>query len=232
LRITFNCIKIGVAAGVLMAFGGCGGGDSGGVASPTFIAYAKDFQGFESWPSETFDDPVPGGATHVAGIRTIYLNHEPDAGATEFPLGTIIVKRTSDGKMFAQVKRGGGYNFAGAKNWEWFEIGENANGAVFIQWQGTFPPLGEAYGGDPNGCNGCHLTMNAVANDYVIAQGLSLKGLTLDAGIEHDASGDAADAPSDAGTKTDADAEDAVEASGHADAGTDAETGANDAQHE
>ncbi|HEX4403394.1 MAG TPA: hypothetical protein VH560_01105 [Polyangia bacterium] len=215
-----------------MAFAGCGQDAAPG---PKFIAYAKDFQGFESWPSETFDDPVPGGATHVAGVRTVYLNRAPDAGATEFPLGTIIVKQTSDGKMFAQVKRGGGYNLDGAKNWEWFEIGKNANGSVFIQWQGTFPPVGEAYGGDPNGCNGCHLTMNAVANDYVIAQGLSLKnGLAFDVGIKPDASGDAAaDGPGDAGTKTDASVDgDVVDANSNMDAGTDTETGASDAQHE
>jgi hypothetical protein len=232
LRITFNCIKTGVVGVAFAALTGCGQDVTRG---PTFIAYARDFQGFESWPSETFNDPNPGGATHVAGLRTVYLNHAPDAGATEFPLGTIIVKRTSDGKTFAQVKRGGGYNLSGAKNWEWFEIGENANGAVFIQWQGTFPPVGEAYGGDPNGCNGCHLTMNAVANDYVIAQGLSLKGVMLDAGIKPDASGDAGvDAPStsDAGTKTDATTDGAVEARSNGDVGIDTDTGADDAQHE
>jgi hypothetical protein len=226
LRITFNCIKAGVVAGALAACAGCG---QDVTAGPVFQAYARDFQGFESWPSETFTDPNPGGATHVAGIRTIYLNHAPDAGATEFPLKTIIVKRTSDGKIFAQVKRGGGYNLAGAKNWEWFELNKTSAGAVYIQWQGTFPPPGEAYGGDPNGgCNMCHKL--GAANDYVIAQGLSLEGLTMDAGIKVDASG--GDAPGDTGPTTDAGTDAAVEAGVDADAGTDTETGANDAQHE
>jgi hypothetical protein len=224
LRITFNCIKTGMVVGALAAFAGCGQDASPG---PTFIAYAKDFQGFEKWPSETFDDPSPGGATHVAGVRTIYLNQAPPPGATEFPLKTIIVKKTSDGKMFAQVKRGGGYNLAGAKNWEWFEIGENAAGTVYIQWGATFPPPGEAYGGDPNGCNMCHTAGNAAANDYVIAPGLSLKGLMLDAGIKLDAGGDVGDA----GTQTDATTDGAVEASSSVDAGTDTDTGADDAQH-
>jgi hypothetical protein len=224
LRITFNCIKIGMVAAGTLAFAGCG---QDATIAPTFIAYAKDFQGFEKWPSETFDDPAPGGATHVAGVRTVYLNHAPDAGATEFPLGTIIVKRTSDGKMFAQVKRGGGYNLAGAKNWEWFEIGENATGTVYIQWGATFPPPGEAYGGDPNGCNMCHTAGNAATNDYVIAPGLSLKGLTMDAGIELDASADAG-----VDTKRDMGADAAIEASSNVDAGADTETGGDDAQHE
>ena len=29
-------------------------------------------------------------------------------------------------KIFAGVKRGGDFNAAGAKNWEWFELAENA----------------------------------------------------------------------------------------------------------
>jgi hypothetical protein len=235
LRITFNRIKGGVVVGALasLTLGGCGGGGDDGPPGPSFIAYAKDFQGFEKWPSETFDDPNAAGATHVAGLRTIYLNHAPPAGATEFPLGTIIVKQTSDGKIFAQVKRGGGYNLKGAKNWEWFEIAENATGVVYIQWGATFPPAGEAYGGDPSGCNSCHMLGEALTNDYVIAPGLSLKGLTMDAGIKPDASGDAgADATGDAGTKGDASIDVAVEANGSLDAGTDTGTGANDAQHE
>jgi hypothetical protein len=227
LRITFNCIKVALVAG---AFVGCGQDVPPG---PVFQAYAHDFQGFEKWPSETFDDPNAAGATHVAGIRTIYLNHAPPAGATEFPLGTIIVKQTSDGKIFAQVKHGGGYNLKGAKNWEWFEIAKNAAGAVYIQWGATFPPAGEAYGGDPNGCNSCHMLGDALTNDYVIAPGLSLKGLTMDAGIKLDASGDAgADATGDAGPKVDASTDVAVEPSGNVDAGTDTETGANDARRE
>jgi hypothetical protein len=224
LRITFNRIKTGLVVGALAAFVGCGQDVTPG---PVFQAYARDFQGFEKWPSETFDDPNAAGATHVAGIRTIYLNQAPPADAPEFPLGTIIVKQTSDGKIFAQVKRGGGYNLKGAKNWEWFEIAKNAAGVVYIQWGATFPPAGEAYGGDPNGCNSCHMLGDALTNDYVIAPGLSLKGLTMDAGIKLDASGDAgADATGDASTDV------AVEASGNVDAGTDTETGANDAQHE
>jgi len=220
-----------MVVGALAAFVGCGGGgsgDGGGPAGPTFIAYAKDFQGFEKWPSETFDDPIPGGATHVAGIRTVYLNHAPPAGATEFPLKTIIVKKTSDGKIFGQVKRGGGYNSAldGAKNWEWYEVSET-DGIVSIRWAATLPPVGEAYGGDPNGCNGCHTAGNAAQNDYVIAPGLSLKGITMDAGVTLDASGDAADAI----TMTTTDAANESN-SKNGDAGTDLETGADDAQHE
>jgi hypothetical protein len=197
LRITFTCINahtfVIVGAIAVAALAGCGG-DADADAGPTFIAYARDFQGFEKWPSETFDDPNPGGATHVAGVRTVYLNHAPPAGATAFPIGTIIVKQTPiDGKIFGQVKRGGGYNAAGAKNWEWFELSESSSGVVSVQWHGTFPPPGDVYGGvATGGCNICHIV--GAENDYVIAPGLSLMGLTMDAGTMLDASGDAADA--------------------------------------
>jgi hypothetical protein len=219
LRITFNRIKMGLVVGALAAFAGCGQDAPPG---PTFIAYAKNFQGFEKWPSETFDDPDPGGATHAPGPYTIYLNQQPPPNATEFPLGTIILKKTSvDGKLLAQVKRGGGYNAAGAKNWEYYEITET-NGVVSIRWAATFPPAGEAYGGDPSGCNGCHINMNGAGpkNDYVIVPGLAFKGITMDAGVNLDAG--VADARTDGGAATETDA--------GVDTGT--ETGAGDAEHE
>ena len=218
MTITFNCIRNGALALTLSlaVVAGCGaGGDAD--AGPTFIAYARDFQGFDAWTSETFTDATAIGSTHVAGVRTIYLNQAPPPGATEFPLGTIIVKRTqADGKIFAQVKRGGGFNAAGAVNWEWFELSETPAGVVSYQWRGDHPPAGEIYGANPtNACNVCHKA-NA-ANDYVIAPGLTLAGIAADAGVV-DAGTDAAmDAGTDAGMQPDA---------------TDRETGSDDAQHE
>ena len=101
-----------------------------------------------------------------------------DAGVREFPVGTIIVKETDGGelaarKVFAMVKRGGGYNVSGARNWEWFELDNLEGGTVRIRWRGVGPPAGEGYGGDKNGgCNTCHA--GAVANDYVISANLDL----------------------------------------------------------
>ncbi len=213
MRITFNCIKVGViAGGMLGAFSGCGGG--GGGAGPTFIAYARDFQGFDSWKSETFTDATALGSTHVAGERTIYLNRAPSPGATEFPLGTIIVKRTQvDGKIFAQVKRGGGFNAAGAKNWEYFELSETAAGVVSYQWRGDHPPAGEIYGSNPTDtCNVCHKA--GAANDYVLAPGLTFAGIAADAGATPD---DAA------GTDTSVDSVAETVPVTHDDAGMDAE---------
>ena len=163
----------------------CGGGGStpsgGGGSTPStgadvpFIAYTKDFADYRSWPSNTIIDAQPSGMTHVGGTRTIYINQLPTADATAFPVGTIIVKETAaDGRIFAQVKRGGGYNITGAVDWEWYELGITTNNAIGIKWSGFGPPAGEQYGGDPNGtCNSCHLA--GKTNDYVMASWLLLQ---------------------------------------------------------
>jgi hypothetical protein len=139
----------------------------------TFTAWATDFVGFRTWPSQSVDNAIAAGSTHVSGKRTVYINALPPAGAAAFPVGTIIVKETAaDGKLFARVKRGGSYNVTGAVGWEWFEI-EETSGNMRIVWRGLGPPAGESYGGDPNaGCNVCHRTVPA--NDYVLAPWLTL----------------------------------------------------------
>jgi hypothetical protein len=197
-----------VAAG---AAGCTSSGASDPAANGTFIAENGDFKGYQNWASFSLDDPNPGGSTHVAGKRTIYINHEPPAGASEFPVGTIVVKETSaDGKIFAQAKRGGTYNGTGAVGWEWFEL-LTIGGVTGVQWRGKGPPAGEIYGGDPNaGCNSCHKV--AVNNDYVLAAGLMLTP-ALDGGT-NDLDAAAAETNQNAG----------------ADAGV--ESGSDDASHE
>jgi len=153
----------------------CGGGGAPPSTTGTqFIAYTKDFAGYQSWPSNTISDAQPAGMTHVGGVRTIYINQLPPPDATVFPQGTIIVKETAtDGRIFAQVKRGGGYNVVGALDWEWYELGIATNNAIGIKWSGVGPPAGEQYGGDPNGtCNSCHVA--GKSNDYVMASWLIL----------------------------------------------------------
>jgi len=139
-----------------------------------FIAYTKDFADYQSWPSNTITDGQASGMTHIGGTRTIYINQLPSPDATAFPVGTIIVKETAaDGRIFAQVKRGGGYNITGAVDWEWYELGVATNNAIGIKWSGFGPPAGEQYGGDPNGtCNSCHI--GGKSNDYVMASWLLL----------------------------------------------------------
>lgn len=175
------------AVALCLAAAACGGAvaPSSGERFP-FIAFGADFAGFRGWPSQSMESAVAQGSTHVSGVRTVYVSALPEPGATAFPVGTIIVKETqSDGKLFARVKRGGGYNATGAVDWEWFEIQEVSGGAIVVIWHGVGPPAGETYGGDPNaGCNTCHRA--APYNDYVLSPWLTLAGApdggTVDAG--------------------------------------------------
>ena len=160
-----------LAAGVLGACGASGGGPAD--ASETFLAFSSTFAAFRTWPSFHSDGPADDGTfpPDVLGPRTQYINQPPPHGATEFPLGTVIVEVRDSGKIFAGVKRGGGFNGGGARNWEWFEL---SDAPVTIVWRGVGPPIGDTYGGDPNGgCNACHIKCGA-ANDYVCSPRLAL----------------------------------------------------------
>lgn len=144
-----------------------------------FVAFASSFDPFHGWKSIAAVPPpnAPTSTVHTAGSWTAYINAVPPKGSTQFPVGTIIVKETMEPDpamrtTFAMVKRGGGYDAQGAIGWEWFELTNLASGGVRIVWRGVGPPAGEKYGGDPNGCNGCH--GSAKANDYVWSQGFSL----------------------------------------------------------
>ncbi len=143
-----------------------------------FIAFRSTFQPFRSWTSFHSDGPPDDGTfpADVLGPRTQYINQLPPHGATEFPMGTVIVEVRESGsrEIFAGVKRGGGFNATGAKNWEWFELTEDA-GEVLLVWRGYGPPTNDSYGGDPNGgCNACHTACGA-GNDYVCSPYLQLK---------------------------------------------------------
>lgn len=158
-----------VALGALSA---CTSSPNGDPQAPeTFLAFNGTFAPFRSWTmfhSELVDDGTlaPG----VAGPRDQYINELPPSGSTEFPVGTVIVEvRTDTGKIFTSVKRGGGFNAAGAVNWEYFELAEDP---VRYLWRGLGPPLGDTYGGDPNGCNACHV--KCATNDFICSPQLLL----------------------------------------------------------
>ena len=144
----------------------------------TFLAVDSSFAGFRTWEKFTIP-PGVNGSIHTAGARTEYLNKAPPPGSTTFPVGTIIVKESDDEplldrQIFARVKRGGGYNSKGALGWEWFELKNVDEQNATRIWRGVGPPVGEKYGGDPDGgCNGCHGV--ATANDFVLSDALQLK---------------------------------------------------------
>jgi predicted CxxxxCH...CXXCH cytochrome family protein len=95
-----------------------------------------------------------------------------------FPVGTIIVKETEEADVtqrtvFAMVKRGGGFNATGAVGWEWFKLGDNADGSATILDRSPAPDWTSPYGAEPVGdCNGCHLL--AKSNDDVWDTALQL----------------------------------------------------------
>jgi hypothetical protein len=144
----------------------------------TFVAFASDFAPYASWQSYYVGD-VPEGVD-LSGPRTVYINELPPHGATEFPVGTMIVKvvettpTPQSWPMFGLVKRGGGYDIEGAPNWEWFGLSIDGTGAVAIDWRGTGPPPDGGYGGVAAAvsCVFCHL--NASSNDYVQTPQLKL----------------------------------------------------------
>lgn len=158
-----------------------------GPAEPldTFLAFPSDFSGYTRWEAHALESTEVLGEVHSTGQRTLYLSRRPAAGSSEFPVGTMIVKALPGvGRVFARVKRGGGYNpdqlaagatIAGALNWEWFELQHVSAQDVMFVWRGVGPPSGEGYGGDPNGCNSCHSTSKA--NDFVSAPDLKLSDL-------------------------------------------------------
>jgi hypothetical protein len=136
----------------------------------SYLAFASNFAGYEDWDhaASIGAEGAPVGV-HDLGPMTVYWNQLPPAGASEFEVGTIIVKQTDPSavalQVFAMVKRGGGYNSGGARDWEFFELLPAAVAAPVILWRGVGPPDGESYGGDPNTCNTCH--SQAAAHDYV-----------------------------------------------------------------
>ncbi|CAN5402837.1 hypothetical protein BH09MYX1_BH09MYX1_13140 [soil metagenome] len=170
----------------------CGEGSTPTPTGETYIAFGSSFGGYEGW--EKFDlaaaeAPQDGGIPlsdagcpsghDTSAHRVGYLNKRPPSGSTEFPVGTIIVKEMQKGtspdtwQIFAMVKRGGGFNPNGAKNWEWFEIKRDPK-LPLVVWRGVGPPAGEGYGSPAcGGCNSCHGA--AASNDYVLSPQFNLK---------------------------------------------------------
>ena len=165
-----------------LAIAGCG--DHTAVVADsniTFVALPIMFQPFRAWTSFHSDGPVDDGTypVDVLGPRTQYINTPPPHGATEFPIGTMIVEARESGTMhiLASVKRGGGFNADGAVDWEWFQLSEDpGSGAVGILWRGTGPPSGTSYGANTGpDCSACHISCGS-HNDEVCSPKLQLAG--------------------------------------------------------
>ena len=143
----------------------------------TFVAFASDFAPYASWQSYYVGDSAEG--VDLNGPRTVYINELPPHGATQFPVGTMIVKvvkvdaTPQNWQMFALVKRGR-LRRGGAPNWEWFGLSIDTAGNVAIDWRGTGPPPDGGYGSDglSLSCLSCHSF--SASNDYVKTPQLQL----------------------------------------------------------
>lgn len=155
-----------------------------------FIAFARDFIEFRTWRQYVLENsvspltPAPhddggvedtdAGTAHVTGPRTVFINKIPPPRATQFVVGTVIVKAmTGSADLFAMVKRGGNYNAKGAVGWEWFRLSTGRDSTPVIVWRGLTPPTGDNYSGASGGtCNDCHEA--ARPNDFVHSPWLRL----------------------------------------------------------
>lgn len=158
------------------ALAACGPDGSGAETPASFIALQRDFEGYAQWEPFALSATVATDDPHTGSSRTVHLKARPPKGSTAFPVGTMIVKHVDGGQTFAMAKRGGEFNSAGAKGWEWFELTAGSTGTPVIVWRGVGPPAGEGYGG-PAGtsCNSCHAS--AAENDFVRAPALALGDL-------------------------------------------------------
>ena len=176
MRLVCGCL---IGAALLLA---C---DPPPPAAGEFIAIESDFAGFDRWTA--FDrGPQPVGPMHPDGSSDVFIDALPPPGATSFPIGTIIVRRTSDAsgtpvEIHGMVKRGGRYNEAGAVGWEFFDLAPSTDdpGRPVIRWRGLGPTMGDGYtvpdGGTILSCNHCHASFPE--NDSVLGPELDLTSL-------------------------------------------------------
>lgn len=175
--------RLPLLASLPLLAGACAGGGD-------FVALTGDFADYRSW--ERFD--VPGPTTddgHLTGPRQVWLNARPPAGATSFPVGTIIVKTAGSGDdptawtILGRARRdGGAYNADGAPGWEWFGLQADDAGRLAISWRGADAPEGvylslvDDTGAPPitsGDCNSCHALFGD--NDTVATPALDLSVL-------------------------------------------------------
>jgi hypothetical protein len=169
--------------GVWLTSAGCESKNDGAV----FIALDSDFAKFRTWERLSVGDAPLAG--HPPGPRYVYLSQRAPKGASQYPVGTLVVKTIesdpdpSHWEVFAMTKRGGGFNARGAVNWEFFRLRMLADGTPLILTRGLFaydPDIDGGISGYNGGlmadvtdlCNGCHGTPASAASDHLLSPGL------------------------------------------------------------
>jgi len=138
-----------------------------------FIADSNSFSSFMSWPiGATNQGPDPALGTAHAGndstvTRTVYFKNDQNRVNGKFPVGTIIVKHSTNlsgsvNEFTAMVKRGNNFN-PSKGDWEFFML--NSNGSIAVDGSGM-PMRGANL---MNGmCGGCHA--GASNKDYIFSK--------------------------------------------------------------
>ena len=137
-----------------------------------FIANDNSFSNFMSWKLEaTNSGPDPAlGMAHAGNdstvSRKIYVKNGQDRVNGKFPVGTIIVKHSSNpsgtvNEFTAMVKRGNNFNPAG-NDWEWFMLTQDGK---IAQDNGMHVRGANLMDGM---CVGCH--SSASSKDFVFSK--------------------------------------------------------------
>jgi len=158
-----------------MALVGCGG-----PSGPVFIALTSDFADYASWEKVVLGDGVLEG--HPTGMRLGYRNMKPNSQGI-YPVGSILLKvitvSPSEIEFFAMAKRGGGFNSAGALDWEFLTLKLGSTNAPVVFTRGDNPvdpdsavPNSHGYG-DPSAtgvtCNRCHGVLGTERTDHILS---------------------------------------------------------------
>ena len=171
-----------LVAAMWLVAGACGGR----APSQTFIALDRDFAGYQAWLTLSLPHQDLADITEPMGPRVGFLNRRPPAGATRYPVGTIIMKEIQDDPdpnrwpRFAMAKRGDDFNETGATGWEFFLLRIDGNGNPYITSRGLAPNNdgfdggGDSYtpGGAAGGCNLCHGQATFAAHDHILSDPL------------------------------------------------------------
>ncbi|MEZ4722469.1 MAG: hypothetical protein R2813_11410 [Flavobacteriales bacterium] len=132
----------------------------------------RSFDDWSSWTlTATNQGPSPSlGNAHAGNdstvTRKVYFLDSQSASDGKYPVGTMIIKHTSNGdgtleEYTGMLKRESGFN-AGSGDWEWFVL--NADGSVAKDNDGMELRGGNLLSGF---CLGCH---SHAATDYVFTK--------------------------------------------------------------
>lgn len=138
-----------------------------------FIADDNTFKSYLTWPFEaTNQGPDPSLGTAHGGndstvVREIYFKNGQDPSNGVYPVGTLIVKHSSNpgatvNEFTGLAKRGNNFNTDGG-DWEWFVL--NSDGTIADDGSGGKLRGSDLFGGM---CISCHT--QASSKDYVFSK--------------------------------------------------------------